>query len=302
MVKGDESHNLRLQSEHHPLVPVSIDSREAHCLSLIHRKAYARAAQMARGLKVLDIGCNNGYGTMIIARQCASIVGVDVSKRAIESALSEHWAPNIEYKFIDGTSLPFSDASFDLVTSFQVIEHIEVVEPYLREIRRVMRKNGTALFTTPNRCIRLQPGAKPWNPFHVREYDSAELASALRTVFSVVSVEGLFAARELYQIEIERVRTARSVARRSPSKMLASLRTSARTAVIKSAKGILPQWGVDGLRKLTTGRAISIEASERAELADFISRWTLADLFYRNDNLDEALDLIAICSNGNPKP
>ena len=259
MTDGASSGNLLFQSEHHPLVPLEFESRESYCLSLIHRKAYARAAEMAEGLDVLDLGCNNGYGTMKIAERCAGVIGVDVSSNAIEAAIATHAGPNIEYRVVDGRSLPSGEKAFDLVTSFQVIEHVEHVEPYLREIRRVLRDAGKAVFTTPNRCIRLEPGIKPWNRFHVREYEAAELRETLRAVFPNVSVEGLFAAPELYQIEHDRVGRAKaaSAGRPVPSK---------------------------------------VEKVGPEALAEFTARWSLSDFYYRDENLDEALDLIAICS------
>ncbi|MCG8531553.1 MAG: class I SAM-dependent methyltransferase [Desulfovibrionales bacterium] len=224
-----DSGNLLFQSEHHPLVPLEIESRESYCLSLIHQKAYSRAAEMADNLKVLDLGCNNGYGTMMMAKRCTQVVGVDVAAQAVEAATASHGGPNIEYRVIDGKTLPFGDNAFDLITSFQVIEHVELVEPYLREIRRVLRDTGHVVFTTPNRCIRLEPGMKPWNPFHVREYDAAGLEETLRAAFPSVSVEGLFAAPALYEIEHGRADRAKKAARRSrAARSLTSLRVAAR--------------------------------------------------------------------------
>ncbi|MDH3239927.1 MAG: class I SAM-dependent methyltransferase [Alphaproteobacteria bacterium] len=289
------SKNILFQSEQHPLVPLEFDSREGYLLSLIHQKAYARAAEMTDGLDVLDVGCNNGYGTMKIAERSASVIGVDVSSQAIEAAIATHARPNIEYRLVDGAGLPFGDKTFDLVTSFQVIEHVDVVEPYLREIRRVLRDTGQVVFTTPNRCIRLDPGMTPWNPFHVREYEAAELEETLRSVIPNVSVEGLFAVPELYKIEYERVHRAKMAARRPRA---AHFRGTARAALFGAAKAVLPKGFVSFLRKAAAGNPANrpVDDAESAELSEFIARWSLSDLFYSDENLDVALDLIAICS------
>lgn len=303
--------NLLFQSERHPLVKLEHESRASYCLSLIHRAAYVRAAGMAEGLNVLDVGCNNGYGTLVIAERCRHIIGVDVSPRAIEAAQQEHAASNVSYQLVDGDVLPFADNSFDLVTSFQVIEHVEAVIPYLREICRVMRNPGRAIFTTPNRCIRLDPGMKPWNEFHVTEYDANTLASVLSGAFATVIVEGLLAAPELYNLERERAHTARATARK-----LQAASSVIDDAVEKSppSRGQLRQvWRATRrrlrrLRKWPEIKRAMAEAkvaelerarlreAERAALPMFMQRWSVSDLYYSDCDLDGALDLMAICA------
>jgi SAM-dependent methyltransferase len=299
MTSSDDTGNLLFQSENHPLVPLEFDSCEGYCLSLIYRKAYLRAAEMAVGSDVLDLGCNNGYGTRTIAQRCRRIVGIDVSVQAIEAASSTHAEPNIEYRVVDGGSLPFKDRSFDLVSSFQVIEHVDHVEPYLHEIRRVLRDEGKVVFTTPNRCIRLDPGQRPWNPFHVREYDAVTLEQTLREVFPYVVVEGLFASPDLYRIE--RDRAARAKAATRPSRAARLIRTllgiSAGNVAIERIKAITPARLVRCLR--STGNRSSANSTDEVDseiLPAFINRWSPSDLYYGDDDLDQALDLIAICS------
>lgn len=102
--------------------------------------------------------------------------------------------------------------------SFQVIEHIANAGAYLSEIARVLRSDGVALFTTPNAAIRLDPGMKPWNEFHVREYLAEELSALLRATFPGVAVRGLFAADELYRTEFERCqKVLTSMRKKTPS-------------------------------------------------------------------------------------
>jgi SAM-dependent methyltransferase len=133
---------------------------------------------------------------------------VDVSQAAIDTARKLRQRDNIEFRPIDGAALPFSDEMFDLVSSFQVIEHVVEVRPYLEEIKRVLKPGGKVLFTTPNRVIRLDPGMRPWNSFHVREYTAAELSAILREVFPQTTVKGLMAPPELYDIEFARCQKA----------------------------------------------------------------------------------------------
>jgi ubiquinone/menaquinone biosynthesis C-methylase UbiE len=146
----------------------------------MHVKAYEEAAALANNKTVLDLGCNNGYGTVLLGKGHSKVVGLDVSARAIEDAQQRFRNYGINFLLYDGQTIPFKANSFDLIVSFQVIEHIADSTRYLAEIVRVLRSSGMALFTTPNAAIRLDPGMKPWNQFHVREYRAAELSGLLQ--------------------------------------------------------------------------------------------------------------------------
>jgi SAM-dependent methyltransferase len=91
------------------------------------------------------------------------------------------------------TALSFPDASFDVVVSFETIEHIPDDEAYLDEMRRVCRPGGLFLCSTPNRKV-MNPGRGiedgSFNPHHVREYDAAQLSERLARRFRDVQLLG----------------------------------------------------------------------------------------------------------------
>lgn len=276
----------RLQAEHHGLVPTEgFRTLEEFCLYLIHRRAYEEAAALADGKAVLDCGCNVGYGTEIIRPRCRRIVGVDVSPKAIEQARRLHAAGGADFRVVDGRTLPFADGEFDLAVSFQVIEHVADRRAYLAELRRVLGPAGTLLLTTPNAALRIEPGMKPWNPFHVKEFRPQELRQELTEVFPHVQVRGLFAAEALYAVEAGRVRAARSAALRRPAwlnALSARLRTS------------LPPWALSAIRR--TMRALHGRGG--LPPPGTFEQYSTADLFYRDECVEKALDLMAICRKG----
>ena len=247
---------------------------ENYCLYLIHLRAYEEAARMAVDKRVLDLGCNNGYGSNVISEYSKEIVGVDVSPDVIKEARRQFKSGNIRFQVIDGKSLPFEDNRFDLVVSYQVIEHIIDYESYFSEIIRVLAPKGKAVFTTPNAALRLDPGMKPWNKFHVREFTGIDLKNLLLKFFENVYIQGLFSDGPLYSIEYNRIKRARENARKFRSKI----------------KDALPVSIVQKLRKIKNllkknKRMINFKADQ----------YSTKELFYSEENLEKALDLMAIC-------
>jgi SAM-dependent methyltransferase len=286
-----ESEQLRHQSEEHPLVPTSeFRSLEDYVLYLIHRVAYEEAAKFAEQSVVLDLGCNNGYGTVIVANNSRLTIGVDVSPAAVESAQRYNLRENVQYKVIDGLRLPFEDSTFDLVVSFQVIEHISNVARYLSEIRRVLKPAAAAIFTTPNARIRLDEGMKPWNEFHVREYSESELCSVLKEWFPDVLIRGLFASQDLYDIELARVQRSKQNAVRRIAEQKA-LRYKAKRTLVNAIKVFMPRPLIDALR-MRLGAHVTPATMTTGECG---WRYSTADFYYRESDIDKALDFMAVC-------
>jgi SAM-dependent methyltransferase len=268
---GSHDEVVAHQREHHPLVSVDeFGSLEAYCTYLSHLRAYEEAAARTRGQRVLDCGCNVGYGTQLLAQSAVEVVGVDVSDRAVAEARVR--CPGLTFHRVDGISLPFRRCSFDAVVSLQVIEHVHDPAPYLSEIRRVLTDGGQALITTPNAGIRVPPGMRPWNPFHVTEFSPLELESILRAHFSDVAVLGLVGEGEVYATELARNRRAFEAHRR-----WRGLRARMRRLVPPSL--------IARLRRATTPR---LDAARAAQLST-------SELYYRGHGLELAIDLLAIC-------
>lgn len=297
-----EQDTLSFQGQNHPLMHIGqLVSLEDYCLRLMHLNAYEEAAKMARGKKVLEIGCNTGYGTKLLSRACRRIIGVDLSANALKVAAEEYSGENVDYLLVDGLKLPFTDGEFELIISFQVIEHISNYNTYLSELKRVLSANGTAIFTTPNARVRLDPGMKPWNEFHVREFSAEELGQLLLDWFPKVEIQGLSASEEVYYVEYGRVQRSLREARRN-SRTLLPQYGEVRSRIISAAKSLLPEPAVELIRKVVRSRRKEDVPPPVPRQLDssILKRYSTKDFFYRADNLDSVLDLMAICSKSVP--
>ncbi len=183
-----------------------------YLIYVLHTATYDFARPHVEGKEVLDFGCGTGYGTAGLAGVATRITGVDIAPEAVAHAQAHYQLPNLEFRTIgaiEHSALPFEDDVFDVVVSFQVIEHVRAVDRYLAEIRRVLRPGGVFLCVTPDRTLRLFPGQRPWNEFHITEYAPEGLRSVLATEFPDVELLGMTAGPAVLRAELSRYRRTR---------------------------------------------------------------------------------------------
>ena len=153
----------------------------------LHLKRYEFALPWCRDRAVLDAGCGVGYGTAHLAQVAASVVGVDRDEGAVSYARERYSRPNVEFRVGDLLDLDLADASFDVVCSFETIEHVEDVEAFLAEVTRVLRPEGAFLVSTPRVD---ETTASPDNPFHRVELSPDDFEALLRRSFREVELYG----------------------------------------------------------------------------------------------------------------
>jgi ubiquinone/menaquinone biosynthesis C-methylase UbiE len=148
-----------------------------------HWHRYHFAATLVAGRAVLDVACGTGYGSALLARQARRVMGADISNETIEHARAIYAAvTNLEFRQADCAALPFPDASFDAVVSFETIEHIEAQATFLDEVRRVLRPEGLLVLSSPNK-LEYSDRRGFANPFHLRELYREALSSLLAPRF-----------------------------------------------------------------------------------------------------------------------
>lgn len=136
----------------------------------IHLNRYAMARPYVAGKRVLDVASGEGYGSFLLRRWGAeSVEGIDVDEQTVETATRLFGGDGVHYQCHTAEQLPFEDHTFDVVCSFETIEHLDHPELFLQEIRRVLKPGGNIILSCPNDPYYYKPG-EPGNPFHKKQY------------------------------------------------------------------------------------------------------------------------------------
>jgi SAM-dependent methyltransferase len=185
-----------------------------------HLAVYEWIAARVSGLRVIDMACGEGYGSDVLARAAAQVVGVDANPEAHEHARLRYRRPNLRFErdLVETYAEPA-----DAVVFLQTIEHLKDPAGVLEHFRSLVdgaRRGeeagaagaevggadaqgagagaGLVFVSTPN-VLTLAPAGAPRsdNPWHVHEYRCAEFEELCRGTFASVRLYGLFHARKL---------------------------------------------------------------------------------------------------------
>ncbi|HET9032417.1 MAG TPA: class I SAM-dependent methyltransferase [Dokdonella sp.] len=155
-----------------------------------HWHRYAFALALVKGKRVLDAACGEGYGSNLLADVAAGVCGVDISAQAIEHARSRYGArSNVQFHVGDAAALTFPDQSFDVVVSFETLEHLSAQQELIAGFARVLAPGGILLISSPDKRT-YSDIAGFRNEFHVRELYRDELLELLRPHFPELRLYG----------------------------------------------------------------------------------------------------------------
>ena len=153
-----------------------------------HRYAFAEA--FAKGKRVVDAACGEGYGSALLARTAREVMGVDIADEAVAHARARYAGiGNLRFLQGDCTNLALPDASCDLVVSFETLEHVEAQERLIAGFARVLADDGILIVSSPDkRTYTDLSGFR--NEYHVRELYRDELLALLAPHFAHVHLYG----------------------------------------------------------------------------------------------------------------
>ena len=165
-----------------------------------HLVVYEWIAERTAGQRVVDMACGEGYGSDVLARRAAGVVGVDANPEAHEHARLRYLRPNLRFErdLVESFAEPC-----DAVVFLQTIEHVQDAGAILEHFKSMLEPGGVAYVSTPNLLTLAPPGAeKSDNPWHVHEYRAEEFRELCAAHFPDVELFGLFHARKLRAHEI----------------------------------------------------------------------------------------------------
>jgi 2-polyprenyl-3-methyl-5-hydroxy-6-metoxy-1,4-benzoquinol methylase len=179
-----------------------------------HLVVYEWIAARVAGQRVIDMACGEGYGSDVLARSAASVVGVDANPQAHEHARLRYRTANLRFarELVDTFSEPA-----DAVVFLQTVEHLTDPRATLAHFRSLLdgasasaselasaRNGAGAVYVSTPNVLTLAPkgASRSGNPWHVHEYRAQEFERLCRECFSHVEMYGLFHARKLRAHEL----------------------------------------------------------------------------------------------------
>lgn len=120
-----------------------------------HLARYRFAIDLVFGRRVADIACGTGYGATMLAENGAKeVLGMDISEEALLAAREHCPHPRVSFAIADAQNLTsMQDGAFDVVVSFETIEHLNNVRAYIGEMARILRPGGKFVVSTPDRRL-----------------------------------------------------------------------------------------------------------------------------------------------------
>ncbi|MBD0386327.1 MAG: class I SAM-dependent methyltransferase [Nostoc sp. C3-bin3] len=224
----------------------------------IHLKRYEFAASFCHGKQVLDAGTGVGYGAYYLSKVCDCVVGIDIDPVAIEYGNSQYHHQNLKLEVADVTQTNFADSQFDVICSFETIEHLPNIPAYLQEMLRLLKSTGVYIVSTPQVT---KTDRNPDNPYHYIEFCRTDFENLLKQYFAEVEIYGQ--RRRQSELHYWLVKIADFMGIRKYWSKLHQLRQSANQVL-----------------QTTTFESMSLE-----------------DIFISQEKIERASEIIAVCRN-----
>lgn len=151
-------------------------------------KRYQFVSERAREKRVIDVASGTGYGSFLLATEgeAQSVLGLDVSQRAVEYATANFMSNNLSFRVADGQQLRDLDVGpVDLVSSMGTLEHIECPRDFAKGVHHQLVEGGIWLVTMLNSLTHPE---NEKDPYHYQEWTDEEFRRFLEEQFSQVEL------------------------------------------------------------------------------------------------------------------
>jgi ubiquinone/menaquinone biosynthesis C-methylase UbiE len=151
-----------------------------------HLHRYSIALEYVKNKIVLDIASGEGYGSSLLSNVANQVIGVDISKEAVQHARKKYTNKNLSFLEGNAADIPLPDNSIDVVVSFETIEHHDKHDEMIKECVRVLKKEGLLIISSPDKKYYSEiPNHR--NPFHIKELYKADFIKLISKYFPTVN-------------------------------------------------------------------------------------------------------------------
>jgi 2-polyprenyl-3-methyl-5-hydroxy-6-metoxy-1,4-benzoquinol methylase len=147
---------------------------------------YIFAESFVNDKKVLDAGSGLGYGAYYLSASGAKeVIGIDISMKNIEEASARFDNANLCFSPMDITKMSFDDKAFDIITNFEVLEHIPYssINLFMKEVMRVLKDDGKFIISTPNKDVYSFGSKISKTMGHINELSAKEFTELMKKYF-----------------------------------------------------------------------------------------------------------------------
>lgn len=185
-VKGSDYHHQEINKKILNLFKFNafVWARYQNQVNLIAQNT-KRYFKKTKRLKILDLGCGDAVLLYLLKKRLSQysldLYGMDLSAQAL--VIAKRKIPEAKFVKADVTQLKFPSGSFNIIISSDVIEHLQSPEKMIKQIKRVLKKNGVTIIGTPIRFTE-----KPQDRFHFQEFFPDEFKNHAKKYFSSVTL------------------------------------------------------------------------------------------------------------------
>ncbi len=158
-------------------------------MEIEHFQRYQFARNFVKDKVVLDAACGEGYGSNILVETAKQVYGLDLDEKTVLAAEKKYGSEKLKYVAGSIAKLPFEENTFDVIISFETIEHVDgdLQQNFLEEIERVLKPNGMLIMSTPNKAVYTDL-VKGENKFHIKEFYVQEYIDFLKQKFEKIEL------------------------------------------------------------------------------------------------------------------
>jgi len=170
-------------------------------LTVDHIARYKFAQSYVVNKTVLDVACGTGYGTALLSQQAKTVVGVDISDKAIELAKRKHQTQNSVFVLSEAINFLKTTHGFDVICSFETIEHIEDYLTFLQLVHSRLNLGGTLIISSPNKEFGELLLSGPVSSYHCQEFKTEEMRDMLKEIFgssSKIYKQRIFSRKRIF--------------------------------------------------------------------------------------------------------